>query len=93
MFPVEKLLRDIRLLTIYEGTSEVLRGIVAAYAMKEYRPVMPPLENLAIHRERDGSCLDTLAWRCPVCGYVHYEADPPEFCPFCFVSKSAFKKS
>ncbi|MCJ7547725.1 MAG: acyl-CoA dehydrogenase family protein [Deltaproteobacteria bacterium] len=59
MFPFEKLLRDIRLLMIYEGTSEVQRLIVAGHALGNYKPVMPPLEDLAILRsEGTGKMLD-----------------------------------
>ena len=53
MFPIEKLLRDARLFRIYEGTSEIQRYIVSGYAMNAYQPVMPPLEELPIHREMD----------------------------------------
>ena len=48
MFPFEKLLRDIRLFSIYEGTSEVQRLIVAGYVLNSYKPVMPPLEDLPL---------------------------------------------
>jgi acyl-CoA dehydrogenase len=55
---------------------------------------MPPLDELPLHRERlpteaeEGSD----AWRCRVCGYVHYGDEPPDACPYCFFPKSAFKK-
>ena len=94
MFPVEKLLRDARLFRIYEGTSEVQRYIVSGYVMNAYRPVMPPLEQLPIHRELDpaelaGDPVKT-AWRCRICGYVHYDDEAPEECPYCFFPQSAF---
>jgi acyl-CoA dehydrogenase len=96
MFPIEKLLRDARLYRIYEGTSEVQRYIVSGYAMNVYQPVMPPLEDLPIHRERDPAELegkeDATAWRCRICGYVHYGDEPPDECPYCFFPQSAFKK-
>ncbi len=96
MFPIEKLLRDARLFRIYEGTSEVQRYIVSGYAMNVYQPVMPPLEDLPIHRETDPSEFEgkesATAWRCRVCGYVHYGDEPPDECPYCFFPKSAFKK-
>lgn len=95
MFPVEKFLRDIRLYRIYEGTSEVQRMIVSGHAMNAYEPVMPPLEDLPLLREKpipraaaDG---DTL-WRCRICGHVHTGEDPPEACPYCFFPAKAFKK-
>jgi acyl-CoA dehydrogenase len=96
MFPIEKLLRDARLFRIYEGTSEVQRYIVSGYAMNVYQPVMPPLEDLPIHRETDpteaeGDAGQT-AWRCRICGYVHYGEEPPEECPYCFFPDSAFKE-
>jgi acyl-CoA dehydrogenase len=96
MFPIEKLLRDARLFRIYEGTSEVQRYIVSGYAMNVYQPVMPPLEDLPIHREMDPSELGdkkgSISWRCRICGYVHYGEEPPEECPYCFFPKSAFKE-
>ena len=98
MFPFEKLLRDIRLLMIYEGTSEVQRLIVAGHALGNYKPVMPPLEDLAILRsEGTGKMLDKemkgkTAWRCRMCGYVHYGDNPPDECPSCFFPSTAFKK-
>ena len=96
MFPIEKLLRDARLFRIYEGTSEIQRYIVSGYAMNVYQPVMPPLEDLPIHRETDPSEFkgkeNATAWRCRVCGYVHYGDEPPDECPYCFFPKSAFKK-
>ncbi|MBT8371799.1 MAG: acyl-CoA dehydrogenase [Desulfobacterales bacterium] len=96
MFPVEKLLRDARLFRIYEGTSEVQRYIVSGYAMNAYQPVMPPLEDLPIHRDMDpievGDDTGKTAWRCRICGYVHYADEPPEECPYCFFPKSAFNE-
>lgn len=94
MFPVEKLLRDARLFRIYEGTSEVLRYIISRYAMNVYQPIMPPLEELPIHRETHPAELesdpDKSAWRCRICGYVHYDVEAPEECPYCFFPQSAF---
>src|SRR4030042_624067 len=59
MFPFEKILRDIRLLMIYEGTSEIQRVIVAGHALGNYKPGMPPLEELAILRsEGTGKMFD-----------------------------------
>jgi len=96
MFPIEKLLRDARLYRIYEGTSEVQRYIVSGYAMNVYQPVMPPLEDLPIHREREpADAADkegATVWRCRICGHVHYGDEPPDECPYCFLPKSAFKK-
>jgi acyl-CoA dehydrogenase len=96
MFPIEKLLRDARLFSIYEGTSEVQRYIVSGYAMNAYQPVMPPLEELPIHREMDPADLETdedlSAWRCRICGYVHYGEEAPDECPYCFFPKSAFSQ-
>jgi acyl-CoA dehydrogenase len=96
MFPIEKLLRDARLFRIYEGTSEVQRYIVSGYVMNAYQPVMPPLEDLPIHRDLDPTELegdeDKTAWRCRICGYVHYGEKAPEECPYCFFPESAFKE-
>ncbi|UCF90347.1 MAG: acyl-CoA dehydrogenase family protein [Desulfobacterales bacterium] len=93
MFPIEKLLRDARLFRIYEGTSEIQRMILAGHAMNLYQPVMPPLEDLPLHRTRNPADLkpDETAWRCRICGHVHYGAEPPEECPYCFLPQSAFK--
>ena len=98
LFPVEKLLRDIRLLMIYEGTSEIQRMIVAAHAMNTYKPVMPPLEDLPMLRgmDLDPEKVDDnkgkSAWRCRMCGHMHYGDKPPEECPYCFFPASAFKQ-
>ena len=98
MFPVEKLLRDTRLFMIYEGTSEIQRLIVSAQAMFSYKPVMPSLDDLPMLRERDSSALPEMenetriAWRCRMCGHIHYGQEPPETCPYCFFPKTMFKK-
>jgi acyl-CoA dehydrogenase len=95
MFPVEKLLRDIRLFSIYEGTSEVQRLIVSGYVLNSYKPVMPSLEDLPLIRGLDlnePSDRETPAWRCRMCGHIHYGDEPPEECPSCFFPKTAFKK-
>jgi len=95
MFPIEKLLRDVRLLRIYEGTSEIQRMIVAGHLLNGYQAAMPALEDLPLHREKDPEDLDegTGVWRCRMCGYVHYGDEPPEECPYCFFPKSTFKKN
>lgn len=95
MFPIEKLLRDIRLFSIYEGTSEVQRLIVSGYVLNSYKPAMPPLEDLPLIREtdlNDPSAKGATAWRCRMCGHIHYGEEPPEECPSCFFPKTAFKK-
>ncbi|RJQ66525.1 MAG: acyl-CoA dehydrogenase [Desulfobacteraceae bacterium] len=97
MFPIEKILRDIRLLRIYEGTSEVQRVILASYLLDAYQPTLPALEDLPIHREFDplddqSPQAGQSAWRCRICGYVHYGDQPPDECPYCFFPKSAFKR-
>jgi acyl-CoA dehydrogenase len=93
-FPIEKLLRDTRLFRIYEGTSEVQRLILSGYAMNVYQPVMPPLEDLPLHLEREVVNKEpgTDAWRCRICGYVHYGDEAPDECPYCFFPQSAFQK-
>ena len=97
MFPIEKLLRDARLFRIYEGTSEVQRYIVSGYVMNAYQPVMPPLEDLPLHRDMDPADVKPhnqkgqTAWRCRICGHVHYGDEAPEECPYCFFPKNAFK--
>lgn len=97
-FPVEKLLRDTRLFRIYEGTSEVQRMILAEFALKNYQPVMPALEDLPMIPEKDWSQLSEAekimeaAWRCRMCGHVHHGENPPDECPYCFANAAAFKK-
>ncbi|MGB3211055.1 MAG: acyl-CoA dehydrogenase family protein [Desulforhopalus sp.] len=97
MFPIEKLLRDVRLLRIYEGTSEVQRIILADHLLKKYQPSLPPLEDLALHRFHDpndaqSSKLNDKVWRCRICGHVHYGDAPPAECPYCFFPDTAFKE-
>ena len=97
MFPIEKLLRDVRLLRIYEGTSEIQRLILADYLLKEYQPAAPALEDLPLHRQFDPGGEDVLGgtgkvWRCRICGYVHYDDTAPSECPYCFFPQSAFKE-
>jgi acyl-CoA dehydrogenase len=98
MFPVEKLFRDTRVFPIYEGTSEIQRLIVSAHALFSYKPVMPPLDDIPMLKEWDRAESADMknktrtAWRCRICGYIHYDPDPPEVCPYCFFPKSIFKK-
>jgi acyl-CoA dehydrogenase len=94
MFPIEKILRDCRLFRIYEGTSEVQRQILSGFVLGAYQPVMPPLEDLAIHLDKDTVNTEPgqSAWRCRICGHVHYGEEPPEECPYCFFPQSAFKR-
>jgi len=96
MFPMEKLLRDVRLLKIYEGTSEIQRLILAGTVLGSYRPVMPPLEDLPVTGTPDPGEEEAkegvFLWRCRVCGNVHVGSEPPEACPYCFFPGSAFKK-
>ena len=98
LYPIEKILRDVRLLRIYEGTSEVQRTIVAGHLLSAYQPTLPPLEDLSLRREVDP--LDPEApqnrektWRCRICGHIHYGEEPPEACPYCFFPASAFKET
>jgi len=97
MYPVEKLYRDIRLYKIYEGTSEIQRMIVSGHVLNSYQSVMPSLEDLPIHREKDPKAVKdskkSAAWRCPICGYVHYGKEAPDECPYCFFPKESFKKT
>jgi acyl-CoA dehydrogenase len=97
-FPVEKLLRDVRLLRIYEGTSEIQRMVVAGHVLSSYEPVMPSLEDLPMFRDLDEKTFLQViaekqgAWRCRMCGHIHYGDTPPETCPYCFFPKKSFKK-
>ncbi|MHA1372202.1 MAG: acyl-CoA dehydrogenase family protein [Promethearchaeota archaeon] len=96
--PLEQILRDIRVLTIYEGTSEIQRIVVSKFLIHKYDPILPPLEDFpALTAEnpkvaaQDGMPKQT-AWRCRICGYTHYGDGPPDECPYCRFSGSAFKK-
>jgi acyl-CoA dehydrogenase len=96
-YPIEKLLRDIRLYRIYEGTSEIQRLILAGHAMGGYEAIMPPLEDLALQNLADAQESPTSdqtvpTWRCKICGYVHRADAPPAQCPYCFFPASTFKR-
>jgi len=95
-FPVEKLLRDVRLYRIYEGTSEIQRLILAGHVLSMYESIMPPLEDLALEYAPDLAQTsqaeqDAPQWRCRICGHIHRGDEPPEECPYCFFPGSAFK--
>lgn len=94
MFPIEKLLRDVRLLRIYEGTSEIQRVILSDYLLKEYEPSLPPLEDLPLHHSQLPSNLvqGEKVWRCRICGHVHYGNTAPKECPYCFFPSKSFKE-
>lgn len=95
MFPIEKIMRDTRLFSIYEGTSEVQRVILAGHVLGKYKPVMPALEDLPMVRGLDlnePAAKTKTAWRCRMCGHIHYGEEPPDECPYCFFPKTAFKK-
>jgi len=90
MFPVEKLMRDIRLYRIYEGTSEIQRMILAGHALNTYEPVMPDLSEFPVSKDKPLE-KDAGIWRCSMCGHVHYGEEPPETCPVCLFPRGAFK--
>ena len=95
MFPIEKIMRDTRLFSIYEGTSEVQRLLLSGHVLGKYKPVMPALEDLAMVRGLDlgdPAAKNKTAWRCRMCGHIHYGEEPPDECPYCFFPKTAFKK-
>jgi len=33
----------------------------------------------------------TIAWICPICGYIHYGSEPPEECPVCGAGREVFE--
>ncbi|MBU7042268.1 MAG: acyl-CoA dehydrogenase family protein [Theionarchaea archaeon] len=97
-YPLEKLLRDARVLMIYEGTSEIQRVVISRQVMNRYTPVMPSVDDLPQliaddpkDAAREGM-KDQTVWRCRMCGYVHYGDVPPEKCPSCRVAHSAFNQ-
>ncbi len=98
-FPVEKYLRDIRLLQIYEGTNQVQRAVIIKYLLKgAFKPIMPKLEELPrltaddVEQAARMGMQKQIVWRCKVCGHLHYGDEPPEECPVCRMKKGAFKK-
>lgn len=91
MFPIEKLMRDIRLYRIYEGTSEVQRMILSGHALHAYKPVMPPMADIPVSRQEPLNT-DRTVWRCNMCGHVHYGDTAPDECPVCLFPKTIFKK-
>jgi len=98
MFPIEKLLRDTRLFSIYEGTSEIQRIIVAGFLLNSYEHAMPSFDDVPMligknpFFDSENAPESDAAWRCPVCGHIHYGSEAPEECPYCFVSGKGFKK-
>ena len=98
MYPIEKLFRDVRLLRIYEGTSEIQHLILAGHLFSSYESAIPPLDEVPVLRWEDqsGEFVDAVegktAWRCPMCGYIHMGDEPPRACPDCFVQGMAFRK-
>ena len=99
LMPIEQIMRDIRVLTIYEGTSEVQRIVVGRHATAAYEPAMPPMENHANLTASDPATAaeegmpDQVVWRCRICGHMHHGDEAPDECPVCRFPKSAFKKT
>lgn len=93
MFPIEKLLRDIRLYRIYEGTSEVQRIILAGHVLGSYTPVMPPIDEIPVMRDSASLKKGEKVWRCGMCGHIHYGKQPPDSCPVCLFSSRIFKEA
>jgi acyl-CoA dehydrogenase len=97
-YPLEKLYRDVRVLTIYEGTSEIQRILLSRLILDEYEAVMPSLQDMPRLKAedpekaaREGMKLQKV-WRCRMCGYYHYGETPPDNCPYCQFPKSAFNQ-
>jgi acyl-CoA dehydrogenase len=66
--------------------------ILAGHAMGDYKPAMPAIEDLPMHREEGAAQSGKTAWRCKQCGHIHYGDEPPEACPYCFFPAGAFKE-
>ncbi len=90
LYPIEKLLRDVRLLSIYEGTSEIQRMVVARHLFTAYTPIMPALDTLPMLVPPSPGARAGNAWRCKICGHIHYGDTSPEECPVCFFPSGAF---
>jgi len=105
MTPIEKLFRDAKCYQIYEGTTQIQKLIVSRYALGEYQPIMPSIEDVPcapIDEDLSGK-LDyfneilnskgaTKVWRCRICGHIHFGDEPPDECPVCKYPKGAFKE-
>jgi acyl-CoA dehydrogenase len=97
-FPIEKIYRDIRVLRIYEGTSEIQRILISRHAVNQYELVMPPLEDLPRIRAEDPEKASKegikgeKTFRCRICGYTHYGEELPEKCPYCGFPQTVFKQ-
>ena len=70
---------------------------MSGYLLNTYQSIIPPLDEVPILTGDapffdEGRKDNTAAWRCPVCGYVHYGEAQPEECPVCFVGGKGFKK-
>lgn len=105
MQPIEKLFRDAKLYQIYEGTSHIQKIIISRHVLGTYDPVMPPLEDVPfapVDEDYDDKLeyFDDIkkskgakkAWRCRICGHIHYGDEPPEECPVCKFPKGVFKE-
>ena len=103
--PIEKLFRDAKLYQIYEGTTQIQKLIISRHALGAYEPVMPPIEDVPyapIDEEwkQKAEHLDDIykskgakkAWRCRICGHIHYGDEHPEECPVCKYPKDVFKE-
>ncbi len=105
MMPIEKLFRDAKLYQIYEGTTQVQKIILSRFVLNEYKPTVPPLEDIPFKpitedvKEEIDHLMEPIttkegvkAWRCRQCGHIHYGPEPPEECPVCHYPKGAFKQ-
>lgn len=105
MMPIEKLFRDAKLYQIYEGTSQIQKLIISRHIFDIYEPVMPSLDDIPFapvddDYEEQLEYFDDIkkskgakkAWRCRICGHIHYGDEPPEECPVCKYPKGVFKE-
>lgn len=103
--PIEKLFRDAKLYQIYEGTTQIQKLIISRHALGTYEPIMPPIEDVPYapvdedvseKLEHFNEILNSKgankAWRCRICGHIHYGDEPPEECPVCKYAKGVFKE-
>ncbi|MGQ4873732.1 MAG: acyl-CoA dehydrogenase family protein [Promethearchaeia archaeon] len=105
MMPIEKLFRDAKLYQIYEGTTQIQKLIIARHVLGVYKPIMPPNEDipyapveedyeekLEYFNDIKQSKGAKKAWRCRICGHIHYGDEPPDECPVCKYPKGVFKE-
>ncbi len=61
-YPVEKMMRDAKIMQIYEGTNQIQRNIIARNLIKEIAAGSPSRRRLLIHRSHHPKNQPSSAW-------------------------------